>query len=343
MRHLNIPIFIPHLGCPNTCVFCNQRTISGTSSFDIEDARKKIDDTLKTAGWDDECEIAFFGGSFTGIDYSLMVSLLEIANEYVLSGRVKTVRCSTRPDYISDGILKTLKKYSVSVIELGLQSVSPRVLSATRRGHSIEDEARATSLIKQYGFKLGGQMMIGLPGSTVDDEIKTAEFIVKSGCDMARIYPTIVFRDTELCSMSLSGSYRPLDTDDAIERSYRAFRILVEGGVKVIRIGLCDSENLHADSTYFAGPNHPAMGEMVINRYYLEKIEEGISALPPDKSKQIIVYIPRGHMSKAVGQNKRNKSILAEQFCDFEIKFKELDTLSEYDVLLEKDGKKICI
>ena len=343
MRHVNIPIFIPHLGCPNTCVFCNQRTISGTTAFDIASVRERIEEVLKTSDEDDECEIAFFGGSFTGIDFSLMVSLLEIANEYVISGRVKTVRCSTRPDYINDEILNTLKKYSVSVIELGLQSVSPRVLSETRRGHGFEDEIRATSLIKQYGFRLGGQMMIGLPGSTVEDEVETAEFIVRSGCDVARIYPTIVFRDTELCNMSLSGSYDPLNVEDAVERSYRAFRILVDGGVRVIRIGLCDSENLHSDLTYFAGPNHPAIGEMVINRYYLEKIKEGISKFSTSNEKRIRVYVPRGHMSKAVGQNKRNRRILAGLFGDLEIGFSEASELSEYRVLLEKDGKKICI
>jgi histone acetyltransferase (RNA polymerase elongator complex component) len=342
MRHINIPIFIPHLGCPNTCVFCNQRTISGVGAFDLDSVRTEIENALNTVD-ECECEIAFFGGSFTGIDRSLMISLLEIASEYVVSGRVKSIRCSTRPDYISDEILSILKKYHVSVIELGLQSVSDKVLSTTRRGHNACDEEQATSLIKQYGFQLGGQMMIGLPSSSVDDEIKTAEFIVKAGCDIARIYPTIVFRDTELCNMSLLGSYTPLETHEAVERSYRAFRVLIEGGVRVIRIGLCDSENLHADSTYFAGPNHPAMGEMVINRYYLEKIKEGIAKFPESNTKRVNIYIPRGHMSKAVGQNKRNKCILAEQFSGLEIKFSELDSLSEYEILLEKDGKKICI
>jgi histone acetyltransferase (RNA polymerase elongator complex component) len=272
-----------------------------------------------------------------------MVGLLEIADEYVKAGRVRSVRCSTRPDYINDEILSILKKYSVSVIELGLQSTSERVLNATRRGHGFEDEARATALIKQYGFLLGGQMMIGLPESSPEDEIRTAEFIVKSGCDMARIYPTVVFRDTELCDMSRGGSYTPLDIDTAISRSYSAFRVLVDGGVDVIRIGLCDSESLHSDSTYFAGPNHPALGEMVINRFYLEKIKEGINVFSQNETKYVNVYVPRGHMSKAVGQNKRNKTILKELFSDIKFKFSELDTLSEYELLLEKDGKKICI
>lgn len=343
MRHINIPIFIPHLGCPNMCVFCNQKTISGVGSFDIDSVRVQIEDALSSVNPTDECEIAFFGGSFTGIDFSLMVNLLKIANEYVASGRVKSIRCSTRPDYIDEKILSVLKKYSVTVIELGLQSVSEKVLLATCRGHDFQAEKRAVELIKSYGFKLGGQMMIGLPHSTREDEIKTAEFIVGCGCDMARIYPTVVFRDTELCRMCRTGEYTPLSTEDAVSRSKDAFRILQEGGVQVIRIGLCDSENLHSDKTYFAGPNHPAIGEMVINEFYLEKITEGIRKFPKTNSDYIKIYVPRAHMSKAVGQNKRNKIILAERFSGIRVKFLELDTLAEYKVLLEKDGIEICI
>ena len=159
MRHINIPIFIPHLGCPNTCVFCNQRTISGVARFDTEQVRNQIDSVLSSVKEGDECEIAFFGGSFTGIDFSLMTSLLNIAEEYVRAGRVESIRCSTRPDYINEEILDTLKKYSVKVVELGLQSISERVLLKTKRGHTAQDAERAVALIKSYGFKASGQMM----------------------------------------------------------------------------------------------------------------------------------------------------------------------------------------
>ena len=343
MRHINIPIFIPHLGCPNTCVFCNQRTISGVDELKPESVRDIIENALLTMGEDDECEIAFFGGSFTGIDFSLMVDLLRIADEFVRSGRVKSVRCSTRPDYIDDKILKTLKKYSVAVIELGLQSMSERVLQATRRGHTEKQAEDAVALIKEYGFRVCGQMMIGLPASSLEDEVRTAEFIVKSGCDMARIYPTVVFHGTELCCMTKRGEYKPLDTEDAVERSAIVLRTLISGGVEVIRIGLCDSENLHSDTTYFAGPNHPAIGEMVINRFYLKKISDGIKLLPKTGNQPINIYVSHAHMSKVVGQNKRNKRILSEMLGDKGFKFSELDGLREYEVLLEKDGKKICI
>ena len=159
-RHVNIPILIPHLGCPNTCVFCNQRMISGVSEFALTDVRRQIDEALSTIEPDTECEIAFFGGSFTGIDRSLMISLLEIAKEYMDCGLVDSLRCSTRPDYIDEEILDILQAYGVSTVELGLQSVSEKVLFTTKRGHGFSAERRAAELIVNRGIALVGQMMI---------------------------------------------------------------------------------------------------------------------------------------------------------------------------------------
>jgi histone acetyltransferase (RNA polymerase elongator complex component) len=159
-KHKNIPIFIPHLGCPNQCVFCNQRTISGHFGFDITTLRSTIDEALSTISADTETEIAFFGGSFTGIDRELMINLLSIANEYIDRGKVNSIRCSTRPDYINDEILDILKKYRVKTIELGLQGISEGVLSITKRGHSFLDEEKACTMIVERGFNLIGQMMI---------------------------------------------------------------------------------------------------------------------------------------------------------------------------------------
>ena len=210
-KHANIPIFIPHLGCPNQCVFCNQRTISGVNKFDISRVSAQIDEALATVDPSCEVEIAFFGGSFTGIDRELMISLLEIAYDYIKRGKVSSVRCSTRPDYISDDILNILKKYGVKTVELGLQSASDKVLLKSKRGHTAYDEERACKMIVNAGLDLVGQMMIGLPGSTLEDELQTARFIVKSGAKGARIYPTVVFYDTELCEMSRRGEYTPLD------------------------------------------------------------------------------------------------------------------------------------
>ena len=338
-KHINIPIFIPHLGCPNTCVFCNQRTISGVQSFDISDVRRQIDEALGTVAVDVEREIAYFGGSFTGIDRELMISLLEISREYIKDGRVDSIRCSTRPDYISAEILDILEEYGVGTIELGLQSTSEVVLARSKRGYGFDIEREACRLIVERGISLVGQMMIGLPGSTLEDEIATAKFIIDSGAVGARIYPTVVFTDTELCSMARSGEYVPLALDDAVARSAAVFKLFCDANIKVVRIGLCASENLSGEDTYFAGPNHPALGELVLGETYYISIKKQLEMLKPTKDKTVIVRVAKGQTSKAIGQKKKNRLRLLSDFGINDIRFVESDELDGYDVVVETEER----
>lgn len=333
-KHANIPIFIPHLGCPNQCVFCNQHTISGVESFEPESVVDIIEEALATIG-EKEAEIAFFGGSFTGIDRDLMIRLLEIANSYLTLGKVSAIRCSTRPDYIDEEILDILKKYGVKVIELGLQSTSPEVLSKTKRGHDFSAEERACRMIVENGFSLIGQMMIGLPASSMESEIKTAKFIISSGAVGARIYPTVVFKETELCDMAISGKYRPLSLESAVARSAAVMKLFIENGVEVIRVGLCSSDNLSGEDTYFAGPNHPAIGELVENELYYKLIYDKLSSMKTENT-NIRVFVPRGALSKAIGQKKKNKLRLINDFKLSDIKFTEREDIPEYCVTIER-------
>ena len=340
-RHVNIPIFIPHLGCPNQCVFCNQRTISGVDRFDVSSVEREIEDALSTIDASQEAEIAFFGGSFTGIDRDLMISLLMIAHRYIENGRVSSIRCSTRPDYIDEEILGILKKYGVKTIELGLQSSSDEVLMLSKRGHSRQDEIKAVDMIVEHGFDLVGQMMIGLPGSTLESELETANFIIKHGAKGARIYPTVVFYGTELCEMSLCGEYTPISLDDAITRSAYVLEVFLDHGVDVIRIGLCASENLANDEKYYAGPNHPALGELVENAVYYNKIKRCLDETPHNAS-TLFVRVARGCLSKAIGQKKSNTSRLIAEYGFSEVKFKEDDSLSAYELKIEEERKREC-
>lgn len=341
-RHVNIPIFIPHLGCPNQCVFCNQRTISGVDKFEISDVKKQIDEALCTIDDTCEAEIAFFGGSFTGIDRELMISLLELAYEYVSSGMIKSVRCSTRPDYISDEILDILKKYHVETIELGLQSSSDTVLSLSKRGHLQADEEKACKMIVERGFSLVGQMMIGLPGSTLEDELKTARFIVDCGAKGARIYPTVVFHGTELCEMSKSGDYLPIELTDAVERSAKVLQIFLDANVDVIRIGLCASDNLVDNEKYYAGPNHPAIGEMVESAMLYNRITEQLEKEKSYADVTLKVYIAKGCLSKAIGQKKTNKNRLIREYGFADVKITEDENLCGYELKIEEERKRKC-
>ena len=206
-RHINIPVFIPHLGCPNACVFCNQRTISGTSDFREEDVRGIIDGALATVPRDSEVEIAFFGGSFTGIDRSLMLRLLDLADEYIDAGKVTALRCSTRPDYIDDEILSILISHRMTTVELGIQSTDDAVLAASRRGHDSATSERACRAVKAAGLELVGQMMTGLPGADVKSEIKTAEARMRRG-----YIPPWSFAAPSLNGWRRAANTRRLDT-----------------------------------------------------------------------------------------------------------------------------------
>ena len=343
-RHVNIPIFIPHLGCPNQCVFCNQRTISGVNEFKPEDVKQIIEDALATASDASPIEIAFFGGSFTGIDRELMVSLLKTAYSYVEAGAVESIRCSTRPDYIDSETLEILRQYGVKTIELGLQSTSDKVLQSSKRGHNFKAEDKACRLIVDSGFELVGQMMIGLPDSDIESELKTADFIISSGANAARIYPTVVFRETELCAMAISGEYTPLSLDEAVSRSAAVFERLTDAGVNVIRVGLQSGENLSSRDTYFAGPNHSALGELVIGELYYNRIMRKLSDVRLNGRCIIEISVSRGSYSKAVGHKKKNKLRLTERYPTACLSFVESNRISDFEVSVNIiDGENKCI
>lgn len=321
------------MGCPNQCVFCDQHAISGAHSFSFDRVRADIESVLETAG-ECECEIAFFGGSFTGIDRNLMISLLDLADEYCKKGKVIGIRMSTRPDYISPEICEILVKYPITQVELGIQSFFDEVLCACRRGHEAKRSYEAVRILSEYSIEAVGQMMIGLPGATAESEIETAKTICALGCKAARIYPCVVFRNTPLEEMTKRGEYTPLDLWDAVERSAAVYRVFLENDVPCLKIGLHESENLHSDSTYFAGPNHPAIGELIRGKIYYENI---IKALEKEdcKGRGVVVGVPSGAVSMAVGQKRCYKEKIAEKTGAKYVKILENESLMRYNISID--------
>ncbi|MBQ4066489.1 MAG: radical SAM protein [Clostridia bacterium] len=333
MKHINIPIFIQHMGCPNQCVFCDQHAITGARFFSLEKVRRDIEEVLSTAE-DAECEIAFFGGSFTGINRALMTELLDIAESYVREGRVSGIRMSTRPDYISREITDILHRYTVSQVELGIQSFSEKVLEKTQRGHKAEASYNAMRLLRKEGFSVVGQMMTCLPGADEKSERETAEIICSEGAEGARIYPCVVFRNTPLEEMTKRGEYIPLSLEEAVKRSAEVYRIFLEKGVPVLKIGLHESDNLHSENTYFAGPNHPAIGELIRGRIFCENILKSLSKRDT-KGKNGTVFVPKGAVSMAVGQKRCYKSEIVEKTGLKSLKILEMEELSGYNISID--------
>ena len=336
-KHVNIPVFIPHLGCPNNCVFCNQRSISGKKEFVAGSVIAEIEEVLSTISPDTETEIAFFGGSFTGIDRKLMTDLLDIGQKYIKNGRVKGIRLSTRPDYISPEIIEILSRYGVKTVELGIQSMDDNVLEASKRGHTSIQTENACRLVKDAGFELIGQMMVGLPGSNVEIEKNTAKAICEMGADGARIYPTVVFYDTELCEMSKQGKYTPLDEESAVERTKEVLKVFDAYGVPCIRVGLCASENLSSADSVFGGANQSAIGEMAIGEIFYERMDELLSRLSSEEidRKKAVFFVPKGCTSKAVGQKRKNILRLCEKYSILGVKIVEKNSIIGYNILLQ--------
>ncbi len=312
-KKVNIPVFIPHVGCKNACVFCNQRAISGRRGFDFASVHKELDEAFATVGKDVSAQIAYFGGSFTGIDRNDMIDLLALAGEYIDAGRCESVRISTRPDYIDEEILEILRTYRVRTVELGIQSTDDAVLQAAHRGHTSKDSVRAAALLKRYGFELIGQMMVGLPLGTIENERQTALDIVDMGADGARIYPAVVFEETELATMMRDGRYTPLSTEESALRAANALSVFSERDVPVIRIGLQSSEALVSGDGVLAGGYHPAVGEMAYALYFRELTEKALRMVDA-KNKTVTVYVNPSDVSKMIGQRGANREFLIKRY-----------------------------
>ncbi len=341
-RRVNIPLFIPHEGCPNACVFCDQRAITGNCGGARRDIVPEIEQALSTVRREDTAEIAFFGGSFTGIDRDEMVRMLRDAYRYVKDGRVESIRLSTRPDYIDDEILSILSRYGVRHIELGIQSFDEAVLAASERGHTAEQSRRACERVVSRGFVLGGQMMLGLPASTAKKERETARAIAELGAREARIYPTVVFRETKLYDRTKAGLYEPLLLEEAVERGADCCEIFLGHDVKILRVGLSASEALSDPQTAPYGVTHPAFGELCFSRVYERKILEALERKSiPDAPFELTVICPRGEVSKVCGHGGCNRRKIEEYFetngfaKPKKIRFCEDDTLPLYRIKTE--------
>ncbi len=329
-KHVNIPIFIPHYGCPNSCVFCNQKKITGKPCYEKSAVIAEINEALSTIdSLNTDVELAFFGGSFTAIPENEMLGLLEVSDIFLAEGKISAVRLSTRPDAINEHILQILALHGVKTIELGLQSFSDTVLAASRRGHTAAQSEAACRLIKAHGFKLIGQMMAGLPCSALDDELYTAKKICELGCDGARIYPTVVFPETELDDMKRRGIYTPLTKDEAVLRASRILSIFAENDVPVIRIGLCANETLHGQA--YSESYHSAVGELAINRYYLDKMSRLLSESECN-GKAVVFKVAKGKISQAVGQKRANVNALKERFALKDVKIKEDENMRAFEL-----------
>ncbi len=336
MKHANISLFVPHAGCPNQCSFCNQKTISGSVK---ELTTEEVRATLKKAKNDclssENTEIAFFGGSFTAIDRSYMLSLLEAAKPFIENGTFSGIRISTRPDAIDENVLALLKEYRVTAIELGAQSMNDEVLLSNRRGHTADDVKSASLLIKKHGFSLGLQMMTGLYKSTREKDIETAKSIIALKPDTVRIYPTIVLENTHLSELLKQDEYVSPTLEETVSLCAELLEMFYDNNIKVIRLGLHSGGNV--DDGYLSGPYHPAFGELCESEIYLKKIRKKLFEIYKNDNnseiKNVTIYVNEKEISKATGQKGKNKACLLSD--GFKVTIKGKIELEKYEIETE--------
>ncbi|MBI9072419.1 MAG: radical SAM protein [Melioribacteraceae bacterium] len=304
-RHYNIPIFIPELACPHRCIFCSQDKITGQlKSPEVSEVDSIIKEYLSTIDYENSfVEVAFFGGNFTGIPVKEQVKYLNVVKPYIEKGIIKGIRLSTRPDYINKEILELLKDYNVKTIELGAQSFDEEVLIKSGRGHKVEDTINAAGMIKESGFDLGLQMMIGLPGDTLDKAIFTANKIAELGASNTRIYPAVVIKATKLEEMYFNELYNPLKMDEAVLWSKEIYKIFENNNVTILRVGLHPSEGLLSGDDLIAGPFHISFRELVLTELWNDQFAE----LKNKSEYNLKIEVPVKEINYAVGYHKKNK------------------------------------
>ena len=323
-RESIIPVFVPHLGCPNDCVFCNQRRISGSqqpaTAQDVKDAIEKAAALLPQGA---KRQLAFYGGSFTAIPVAEQLSLLKAAKEEMDRGRIDSIRLSTRPDAIDGTVLKRLREFGVETIELGAQSMDEEVLLLSGRGHTAKDVEEASRLIKDWGFRLILQMMTGLPGDSPEKSLETARRIAALKPDGVRIYPTVIVRDTALFYLWQAGRYKEHSVEDAVEICALLLPVFEKAGIPVIRLGLNPTEELSGGAAA-GGAYHPALGELVKSRIMYNKAGALLADIVPGS--RVTLEVGKGKTSQMIGQYRQNIIKLCREFGLREIKIKESDT-----------------
>lgn len=341
-KHAIIPIFIPHKGCPNDCIFCNQKKITAcqasVTTSDVENIVETWLSTLEHRGLE-TIELSFFGGSFTGIPIEEQSAYLAVAKKYKDAHRIDKIHMSTRPDYINEEILDNLMKYGTDTIELGVQSFDDEVLRKSKRGHNSDVVYKASELIRSYGIELGIQLMIGLPGDSLKTCLYSARETVKTAPSIARLYPTVVINDTELYDCYLNGTYTPLSQEEAVYRTKEMYKIIDGAGIDIIRVGLKSTDIINENGDIVKETYHPAFRQLVESEIAKERLEEKLSKfhLPTEEPVKIDFFSNSRCFSNMVGHKGSNKEYFSRKYPMLNIKYMINNELCDnaYDIKLK--------
>lgn len=341
---LVIPFFIPHQGCPHVCIFCNQRLIARQTakeqSFDNEAQRLSavIHTYLQFKKNRSQVELAFFGGNFLGLETSRILALLKAVQPWIRQGQIHSIRCSTRPDTVTQTALDLARPFGLETVELGVQSMDDRVLVLAQRGHTSGDTRKALALLRENGLKTGVQVMVGLPGDDDTGAVRTAEALAELGPDLARIYPLLVLDGARLAQWYGSGQYVPLSLDQAVDQTKKMVAVFRRAGVAVARIGLQATQMMEDAGQMIAGPWHPAFGHLVLSALMFDQACERIEAVltgqagregtgKPGGKKSVVLQVNPRSLSRLQGHRKANLDRLAQRYPGLCFSIERVETL----------------
>lgn len=313
MRPLLVPFFIPHLGCPHRCVFCDQEKVAGARGVlpSAAGIRDRIEQYAQGAPGR-ELQAAFYGGTFTALPSADQEELLSALQPLMESGTVGSARLSTRPDYVDAASALFLKRMGVSTVELGVQSMNPAVLALSGRGHGPADVERAVRALRGAEIEVGIQLMPGLPGDSTERSLASLEEVLALQPSFLRIYPTLVIAGTELASRYREGSYTPLSLDQAVALCKRMLLLARRAAVPVIRMGLQPTAELESAGVVLAGPFHPAFRQLVESELCFDLMSRLLEGIPAGSS--VSFAAAPGRVSDLVGQKRANLSRLSRLF-----------------------------
>jgi histone acetyltransferase (RNA polymerase elongator complex component) len=311
-----VPVFIPHAGCPHRCVFCDQTRTTGRSAEFPDPDRLRTDIDRFLAFRRDSrrpTEIAFFGGNFLGLTPERIRFLLDVGAAYVNNGKAQGVRFSTRPDTITAESLALCAGYPVATVELGVQSMNNKVLEISRRGHTAGDTRRAVALLRTRPWRLGLQMMVGMPGDTPGQSLDTGAQLADLAPDFVRIYPTLVLKGSPLAGWRAQGRYAPMELDPCVDLVKSLLAIFLDRGIPVARMGLQPTADLNAGAGVEAGPFHPAFGDLVHAALWRDALRRCLE-LHPSAGKNIEISVHPSNLSRVRGQCNATVKWLARTF-----------------------------
>lgn len=324
-RRFILPVFLPNKGCPQMCIYCNQKAVTSYNSFPSEedDIYRNVLYLLSKynkSKWKLTPQIAFYGSSFTALDMDIQHYYLQMAINLINTTEISDIRISTRPDFISKKELSFLRDYPVKTIELGVQSLNNKVLTFINRGHTAGDAINSIMLLKENGYEVGVHLMMGLPGDDEASFMVSLNKVIEIGVDFLRIHPTLVLKDTKLERLFLSNRYTPITIGSAVTMLKKAVIVCIKREVAIARIGIHTTDELLSSHSVIAGPLHPALGHLVESEVYLDAICNAINNIKKDRGRDkngitpLVIKVHTNELSRYIGYKKANIDRLRHLF-----------------------------